>query len=485
MLNLLLIGILPMRRFVSHLCIALVVVLPLASAAQKKKINSGIFAYSTGKYDVAINELSVGLNTPEDAKPNVIAKGYVNLAQAYTQVYNQLTNEQLAALNQYPDFKGKQNELPWLAHEAYQKAVGLGADKEFVNELAEVRSTLWFALYAESDAFVQREDLPGALRYLETAQTYKDGGNYFIQLTIGHHHLSLADTLKALEDWELGIEMFHKDTAAIRQQGEKGLRQYYQNLGILYRSFESTPEGIYAIATGSSVLFSEPLRAKLAAHGVQGLSGTATSYADQKSANAGIDTLLTKAFEAVRLDLGLRILKKGLNKYPDDEGLFNELANVMVLPQYRAEGEKFFEERITKNPGDIRSLTAYAQMFVETDPAKAETYYTKALSLDPADLFANYYMAVIRVNRAADTQKQYIDLEAKKLNTTAWEDELRALNDKTLAFMKEASEYGEKAYAANPQACAIIQLLLNTYGVLNEEAKFNAYTQIYRDTCGG
>ncbi|MGB3344057.1 MAG: tetratricopeptide repeat protein [Aequorivita sp.] len=145
------------------------------------------------------------------------------------------------------------------------------------------------------------------------------------------------------------------------------------------------------------------------------------------------------------------------------------------------------EADMSYNMGNKERYNELMKEIIATDPDNPEIYfnlgvsndqlgnkeealsnYTKALELDP-----NYELALINIAALKLSDEEKIVDEMNSLGTSAADnkkyDELRKKRE---SIYKEVLPYLEKAYAINPSNQNVVTYLMNLYGQIGEDAKF-------------
>lgn len=464
---------------------------PMHTFAQKAKIRSGILAQESNKSDQAVSLLTEGLAnaTPEEAKPDLMAKGYLRLSQAYMDISITISNPDLASLSPYTaTFSDKKPELPVLAHEALQKAKEYDSAGAFKNEIKQEGERIWRGLYSESFTFSKGNDFSTAISYLDKAETYFDTLWYQVPLLKGFHYLGMQDTLRSINSFRIALPTFWADTASVREAGPDGIKQIYANISILYQSYQGDPAAIYnlyvlANDAGGEVVAKDAFIATLQSEKPVSYTVNPAQPYEEASTVPGVNEALLTAFHAFATQQSYEVITEGVNKYPKDEVIQNQYAVILQRPEFKEKGKEFFKRQLENDPTNVRYMTQYAELIVDEDPAMAKKYYQKALEIDPNDIYALYNLAVLLNNEASARLRDYNTLNDSGDRSEATLAKLDEIKADVERIMRGAESYALRAHKVDPQQCAPVQLLAGIYGFLNDEAKYNEFTELKKQVC--
>lgn len=99
-------------------------------------------------------------------------------------------------------------------------------------------------------------------------------------------------------------------------------------------------------------------------------------------------------------------------KFPEDKRFTNEVARLAIKSGNADEAIAKLKVASDKEPTNTLYLNKIAELYSELDkPKDAETYYKKALAVDPNNVDANYNLGSFYFNQAADYIKQMNDLD--------------------------------------------------------------------------
>lgn len=464
---------------IRYLAVVAALLLTLPATAQKGKLRSGIIAIDGGDHVQGVAILEEGFaNLQEgEAKPDLIARGYLKLAVGYVSIY-QILGDSLIAMGTkgIEPYRAQKVELPLKAHNALQLAKQYDAGNSQQELYQKYGDQLWRMLFSESITLRDQKKFEEAIHYLDIAEPYIQPPWYNLYLLQGYLALEVPDTFKCIQAFDKSIGAFWADTASIREAGEEGIKQIYSNLLVIINKHNPAPEAIYAHFVSNPQPGSKPFHDELAQTLNGAVPDSTLTYAEASASVSGLGEKLVAAYRAYADNRLYQIAKEAFGKYPSDETVVSQYASILQKPQYKAEGLAFFREQVEKNPGNVNFLTAYAELLTDTDREKAKQYYQKALKVDPSDLYANYNLAVILNNEASELQREYNELENQPSNEQN-NKKLEELRKEVRAKIESSVGYALAAHAAAPTQCAPISLLISVYGYLNDEENVNAFIE--------
>lgn len=155
---------------------------------------------------------------------------------------------------------------------------------------------------------------------------------------------------------------------------------------------------------------------------------------------------------------------------PDDASLIVSEADLYLKTNDLDAYKKLIQEAISKNNTDPNLYYNLGVISTTASPADAETYYKKAIELDPKYTNAYLNLAVVKLNADEPIVK-----EMQKLGTSAKEnkryDELKAKREQ---IFKNALPYLEKAVELDIKNTDAVKTLLNVYNYLEMTAEAKA-----------
>ena len=172
------------------------------------------------------------------------------------------------------------------------------------------------------------------------------------------------------------------------------------------------------------------------------------------------------------------ILKKGIEKFPEDDDFLFNLINVSIFSGKTEQGIAYLHEAIEKNPTNSRLYDVLGQV-LETekryDEAIAEL--TKAVEIDPENAEILSHLGRIYYNIGIDSRaKADENLKDKAV--------FEAETKKSLDSYRKAMPYFEKAYQLNPKDTNSIYALRTIYYNLNMGEEFDKMDAIYNKIVG-
>lgn len=179
------------------------------------------------------------------------------------------------------------------------------------------------------------------------------------------------------------------------------------------------------------------------------------------------------------VDAAVKALKEGLEVYPGNEMLIQNLLSYLLEAGREAEAEPVLLQALEKNPCDAALNSILATMYEKRanpttgDPPadadqwtdKAEASYRKAIECQPDFFDANFNLGVLYNNRAAACYEK-----ANNIKDNAQYNKAKAGCD---AIYAKALPFFETAHRVKPEDAASIQQLMKIYGTRGETAKYD------------
>ena len=155
---------------------------------------------------------------------------------------------------------------------------------------------------------------------------------------------------------------------------------------------------------------------------------------------------------------------------PNDSSLIIAEAELYLKTKDMAKYKELITEAAAKNPNDAVLFYNLGVVSTEADPAGAETYYKKALAINP-----DYFDALIGVGALQlNGEKQIVD-EMNKLGNTAKDNQrYEVLKKKKNALYTNALPYFEKAHKIKPDDQYGISVLAGLYQALERTTDYKA-----------
>lgn len=162
----------------------------------------------------------------------------------------------------------------------------------------------------------------------------------------------------------------------------------------------------------------------------------------------------------------IEVMKEGVAKFPEEKYFLLGLIQQLISSGKNQDAVTYLESAIQKDPQNAQLYDVMGRLYEESDPAKAQGYFEKALAIDP-----NYTDALGNLGRIYFNQAVKIQTEANAINDNKlYREEL----DKAKALYEKAMPYFEKAHAANPEAREYMVALRGIYYNLNMGDKYEA-----------
>jgi tetratricopeptide (TPR) repeat protein len=171
-------------------------------------------------------------------------------------------------------------------------------------------------------------------------------------------------------------------------------------------------------------------------------------------------------------DKALEIIKKGVQKFPNDKTMKSEEFNLYIATGKTAEAKANLEEAIKNDPNNATYHLNLGILNEQTGNQEAAiASYAKAIEVDPNNVDANLSMGVVHYNKGADISKQINNMDLKQ-----YQKEGKKMEEQLRVHFKEALPYFKKAYDLDPSNINVLTPLVSIYKVLEmkaEEAKIS------------
>ncbi|MDR2918302.1 MAG: tetratricopeptide repeat protein [Tannerella sp.] len=171
-----------------------------------------------------------------------------------------------------------------------------------------------------------------------------------------------------------------------------------------------------------------------------------------------------QAKDSVNLE---KVLKEGMQVFPDSSYYLLSLINLYIYSNRNDEAINLLNTAIAQEPNNSQLYHAMGSVYESgiKDPAKAEEYYTKALSLDPNNPVALSNLGRIYYNQGVNKLGEAnLISDAKKYNEE---------KDIAKEFFRKALPNFEKAHQINPQEREYMTALRGIYYNLDMSKEFD------------
>lgn len=397
--------------------IILLPVLVLTATAQKKKITSGALNFENGEYADAITALEEGLaNRDQIKRAKHVAKGQYYLAKAYYQVSN---DSSLLAL--YPD-------APVRAKQYYDELMANEDGKTWQNRATVdfLGDGIWGQLYNQGVNLFNSNEDEKALEYFIAAKELNPE-HFLTNRMLGAAYIVMKDSAGAIDALQTSIQSYKDRYLSVSEEElngmleDQGFRQQYE----LDRSQMS-----YVI------------RQLAVVHEAQG-----------------------------RTNEALQVLSDGGEMFPNDEDIARqELGIYQNHPDLYEQAVAKFERQLENNPNDNQVRLAYASMLERAGNfEEALELYQDAHEQDPSSLQANYGLAAMRINQAAELS------EAKMESND--DDEIAAYDEQIKQLCEEAYPYLIKLHELQPNEPEWLSQLVNITPLIGKTEEMQKWAE--------
>ena len=386
----------------------------LAVSPLQAQLGSAISQYNSKKFDKAKEKIDECLNSEKlQGKSKMwYYRGliYVGVAQNPTTIYGAL--------------KEANPDAMYLAHDAFKKAMELEPKKRgYYKDSKKAMETVLYPLAVnEGVSLYQKKQKKEALKAFELAQVLNPkalvsfiyGGDVARELKMNDKYEA---ALKAMADFEpsaFSIVVKKADLDKLNTPEAKKARFMQEK----------------AKYVGALVFF----------------------YRDTKQYEKGVEAV-----------------DKALKDFPNDDKLRALQVELYVKTNKLDQAIKNLEAEITKNPKAAENYVNLGIIYEKSgNLAKAEDTYKRCLAVDPENFNANYNLAVLPFNQAANIIK-----EINKLTLPEYNKRGKKMEGEAVANFKKSLPYFEKLEQKKPNDTNILRPLGQIYNFLYKNAKEN------------
>lgn len=398
----------PMRKLRSLLMMLMMVGLTTVSA-QKSKVTTGALNFDQGRYDEAIESLEIGLSDPSQfKKAKDLAKGYYYLSRSYYMIMGDSTMD-----DKYPDAILKSKA-------AYDELLAIGEQGAMWQKRATLDATesnLWAQLYNKGvNLFNNNEDDEALVHFIAAEKLNPD--HFLTNRMLASAYLVQEDTVNAIQLLTKSLEVYKVKYVDVEPE--------VLEASMLDETFKSMAE-----LDKSQVSY--VVRQLAVIHESQG-----------------------------NTDNALAALATGAEILPEDEDISRqELSIYQSHPDMYEQAVGKFKSQLESNPDDNAVRLAFASMLERNSKIQeALDLYKEAYDLDPENLQANYGLAAMRINLAAELSEQKMDSDD--------DDEIEDLNNQIKTLCEEAYPYLVWLHEAQPTEPEWLSQLVNITPIIGK-----------------
>ncbi|OJJ23219.1 hypothetical protein BKI52_02355 [marine bacterium AO1-C] len=166
---------------------------------------------------------------------------------------------------------------------------------------------------------------------------------------------------------------------------------------------------------------------------------------------------------------GVTAVDKALKDFPNDDKLRALQVELYVKTNKLDQAIKNLEGEIQKNPKAAENYVNLGIIYEKSgNAAKAEETYKRCLKVDPENFNANYNLAVLPFNQAANIIK-----EINKLTLPEYNKRGKKMEAEAVANFKKSLPFFEKLEQKKPSDTNILRPLGQIYNFLSKNAKEN------------
>lgn len=163
----------------------------------------------------------------------------------------------------------------------------------------------------------------------------------------------------------------------------------------------------------------------------------------------------------------LEVVQRARKLFPDDSNLMKDEINLLIAADRADEARQKLEAAIAAEPDNANLYYNLAFLNDEVgEKEKAIEQYKKAVEIDPQYFEANFNIAVIHYNTAAEMIKEANDMDLK-----TYQKQGKAIEEKAAVEFKKALPYLEKSHELKPDDETVLQTLQTVYSQLKMNEK--------------
>lgn len=163
----------------------------------------------------------------------------------------------------------------------------------------------------------------------------------------------------------------------------------------------------------------------------------------------------------------LETVQRARKVFPDDKNLMKDEINLLIAADRADEAREKLEGAIAAEPDNANLYYNLAFLNDEVgEKEKAIEQYKKAIEIDPEYFEANFNVAVIYYNTAAEMIK-----EANEMDLKTYQKQGKAIEEKAAVEFKKALPYLEKSHELKPDDETVLQTLQTVYSQLKMNDK--------------
>lgn len=163
----------------------------------------------------------------------------------------------------------------------------------------------------------------------------------------------------------------------------------------------------------------------------------------------------------------LEVVQKARELFPDDKNLMKDEINLLINADRADEAREKLQAAVAAEPDNANLYYNLAFLNDEVgEKEKAIESYKKAVEIDPEYFEANFNIAVIHYNKAAEMLK-----EANEMDLKTYQKQGKAIEEKAGAEFKNALPYLEKSHELKPEDRSVLETLQTVYSQLKMNEK--------------
>lgn len=178
---------------------------------------------------------------------------------------------------------------------------------------------------------------------------------------------------------------------------------------------------------------------------------------------------LSNAYMSKKDTIGaLNVLKEGFEKYPDDQGVLEDMIQIYIDLKKTDEAMKYLQMAIEKDPNAARYRFAQGRLYEDMgNEDEAIETYEKCISIDPDFFNAYYNLGVVYYNKGVNQFN--VAKEIPPSENAKYEAEMK----KADVWFEKSLPYMEKCHELQPDDKGTLESLKNLYYRTKQMDKYN------------
>jgi tetratricopeptide (TPR) repeat protein len=186
-------------------------------------------------------------------------------------------------------------------------------------------------------------------------------------------------------------------------------------------------------------------------------------------ANGGTDAAVFYSLSLIynkekEYDKSIGILKRGIEKQPNDKDLKGQLINTYIVSDKIEDAKQDLKILVDANPTNTANMVNLAIIYDNTgDKENANKYYNMVLSVDPDNYDVNFNLGVMYFNQAVEIKKEVDAMDMKEYQKAG-----AAVEKKVCEKMTQAKPYFEVCAKSDKTETAVTENLKTIGRILSQ-----------------